>query len=321
MEKIELSNIEAEYNSLIPFLQRFKNSLQDQIEKILEIEEIALGFPIQNRIKKYDSIVEKFETGRFSLKKSVTELQDLVGLRIILLFNRDVKIVNKLINDNLEVVKSYDTSGKLLDNQFGYSSIHLVVKIPETWLNVPTFYGLGTFKAELQIRTLSQHTWAEASNELQYKQKDNIPKPLLRSIGRVSALLETVDLEFDRLLGERDSYKYSLINENQSSKNEDLNVDILETIIESKLPIENKNSNEDISDLILDLKYFDILKTDDLINLIDKHLEEAIVHDKKYARNSNKTNEIFFSRVGLIRVMLDIDNPKKWRQMNENRKK
>jgi ppGpp synthetase/RelA/SpoT-type nucleotidyltranferase len=59
---------------------------------------------------------------------------------------------------------------------------------------------------ELQLRTLAQHIWAVASHKLQYKREASVPVPIRRSINRVSALLEMVDLEFDRVLLEREQY-------------------------------------------------------------------------------------------------------------------
>ena len=54
-------------------------------------------------------------------------------------------------------MKQYDTSERLKDDQFGYSSIHIVAALPSEWLKVPTMSGLEDLKAEIQVRTLAQH--------------------------------------------------------------------------------------------------------------------------------------------------------------------
>ena len=78
--------------------------------------------------------------------------------------------------------------------------------MPDDWLNVPTFREFKGLRAELQIRTLAQQLWAAASHKLQYKRESSVPYPIRRSIHRVAALLETVDLELERVLSERDPH-------------------------------------------------------------------------------------------------------------------
>lgn len=324
-----ISNLEEEYIKIYPDLERFKKAILDQIENLLEENQVPLGFPIQSRTKSWNSIVEKVESGRFNIKKSIEELQDLVGVRVILLFNRDVEKVCEILKDNLEVIKQYDTSEKLKDDQFGYSSIHFISKIPDNWKNVPTLKGMEKHKIEIQVRTLSQHSWAEASNQLQYKQENNVPRELLRSIGRVSALLETVDLEFERLLNEREKYKAILNKDEDNSENPILDVDILEIILDRKLPHKNKIQNEDFSRLIDDLRIFGIERKKELENLIDKYYEEALENDRKHTERfpikTHKKNA-YYTFTGLIRIMCRIDQPKVYHEifikhLNKNKAK
>lgn len=311
---MDIQTINSEYDSSYLAFERFKNSLLSQVEKLLELNNIPLGFPIQNRTKNWESIKNKLDTGRYNVKETITELQDIIGLRIILMFSRDVENVCKLIEDNLHVKRRYNTSERLKENEFGYSSEHFVVKIPQEWLNVPTFKGFDNFQAEIQIRTLSQHTWAEASKELQYKNEANIPRPLLRSIGRVSALLETVDLEFERLLTERDNYKEVVTKDLITYTDQLLNVDILEAILDQKIPLAFKKSSENYSDLVEDLKKFKIFYGSELETLFKEYLTKAIDYDKKLT-----DKPYFFSRAGLVRVMLKIRHPEEWKKFSVNK--
>lgn len=70
---------------------------------------------------------------------------------------------------------------------------------------------MSGLKAEVQVRTVTQHVWAAASHVLQYKQEASVPLPVRRSIYRVSALLETVDLEFERVLSSATPIEWTLI--------------------------------------------------------------------------------------------------------------
>ncbi len=333
MDIKKIKSFEQEFFDLKPTLDKFKDSIIVQIEKLLEIENVPLGFPIQKRTKEWNSISDKIKSGRYSIKKTVLELQDLVGLRIILLFNRDVQKVCNLLSRNLNVIKQYNTIERLKEDQFGYNSIHFVVTIPEEWKNVPTLKGLDGFKAEIQVRTLPQHTWAEASKELQYKQEQNVPKPLLRSIGRISALLETVDLEFERLLTERENYKQNINIE--IADNFKLNVDNLELLLDKLLPIQNKDLSEEQFDQLLDeLNYLHIGDKKGLEMLVSENLPAIIKEDKAIVQrflnakgnleiiantpfeyDAGRTKKgVYFSHAGLLRNMFERKYPKQWKE-------
>jgi len=311
----ELKEFEVEFSDLKPRLERLRQSLVEQLTEIITANNVSLGFPIQSRVKSFNSISNKVENGRFNLKNSVTELQDLVGIRIILLFTKDVEKICKIIDQNLVVKKKYNTGERLEDNQFGYTSEHYIVKIPESWLSVPTLKDLDVSNIEIQIRTLSQHIWAEASNHFQYKQEDNIPRQIKRSIGRISALLETIDLEFERLNQQRDIYKDDSLAKFQDD--EIMNVDLLAKILDDKLPENNKiKYQEDYSELLSELLHFKISTISDLTNIINEYLDFALLEDRKMVEEVKADEDssfedmeraskgVFFTHIGLVRTML-----------------
>jgi ppGpp synthetase/RelA/SpoT-type nucleotidyltranferase len=328
-----LLKLEQEYNNLKPSLDRFREAISGQIQTFLSINSVQLGFPIQNRTKGWSSIHEKINSGKYNVKKSLTELQDLVGLRIILLFQRDVDRVCNLIETHLNIQRKYNTSERLKEDQLGYASFHYVVSIPEAWASVPSFIGSRDMIAEFQVRTLSQHTWAEASKLLQYKEEKNVPRTLLRSIGRVSALLETVDLEFERLLEERELYKKHLQElKPVILKKEKLNVDILEAILDKELPPSNKGDKEPYSDLVDELMEFDINDIDALIALIREQVDSILSMEQEFVdryrqevtngstKVSHRIKErveknVYVSHAGMLRTMLRQKSTDKFDQL------
>ncbi|MCT2560524.1 GTP pyrophosphokinase [Chryseobacterium herbae] len=271
MAALNKEQIDTEYKQLHDDLIRFEKALITQIQEILSSNNITLGFPIQFRVKTVNSIIEKHESKRFTIKKSILELQDLVGFRIVMLFKRDIEKVNNLIEDNFEVIKKYDTIDKLSHDQFGYSSRHYIIKINKEWCNVPTFKNLDKYEAEIQIRTLSQHNWAETSNALQYKNTNNVPKEILRTIGRVAALLETVDLELERTLFERDEYNKTIVQNLGEDKK--LDMEILKIVLDKAFPEDYLRDVENYSELLSDLFNFDIIKVEDLESLIRENIK------------------------------------------------
>lgn len=254
--------LETEYKQLAPIAEACIGEIVNQLNTLLRLNEIKLGFPIQARVKTWDSLAEKLQ--RVTLKVTLLEeLQDLIGIRLILLFQRDVETVSELIQKHFNVIRQYNTSDRLKDDQFGYASTHFILKLKSEWLALPTLAPFERLQIELQLRTIAQHLWAESSQMLQYKREESVPKKIRRSVYRVSALLEAVDLELNRVLSEREDYREYT----QSRPTSELNVDLLEKTLDSLLPKENKDADENYDDLLQDLRHFNIKTVEQLVSL------------------------------------------------------
>lgn len=265
-------DLRKEYLRLAPLAQQFATELVSQLNRLLEDRGITLGYPVQQRVKTWEATAEKLTRKKHSFS-SLREMQDLVGLRVILLFKRDALLVHDLISDHFKVLRQYNTEERLKEDQFGYASMHYVVELPGEWLAVPTLAPFAEFQAEIQVRTMAQHMWAAASHVLQYKQETSVPTAVLRSIYRVSALLETVDLEFERVLTERASYRAGIdLSEPEST----LNVDLLERILDELLPAQNKGLDEAYADLLQDLEHFGIETPAAVSRILEKHKRRVL---------------------------------------------
>ena len=318
----DIQTLEQEYKELAPLLESFCDEIAHQIVKLLDEADVMLGFPVQRRLKTWESLSEKL--GRHPRFSDLKKIQDIVGLRIILLFKRDVEKVVQLLQDNFLVVRQYDTRDRLKEDQFGYSSNHLIVELKRDWLSVPTLSKMGGLLAEIQVRTLPQHIWAEASHKLQYKQEKNIPPIIRRSIYRVSALLETVDLEFERVLEKRESYRIKVADSLPTAQDEKLNVDLIEALLDTQLPAANKSPNEDYATLLANLDHFGIRSKQKLLQLLEKHLSQALEMDARKILElmsehnsgiqklpqyilSRARKKVYLSHTGLVRQTLRLE--------------
>ena len=160
-KKKTLEELRAEYLQIEPIARKFANELEHQLGILVESEKVSLGFPIAARVKSWESINEKLDRLPLNLP-SITELQDLIGIRLIFLYKRDIEKICEVLGQVFDVTKQENTFDRLRRDQFGYTSIHLVIKIPDNWLVVPSLSQFGGFKAEIQVRTVAQHLWAEA---------------------------------------------------------------------------------------------------------------------------------------------------------------
>lgn len=311
--KLDAAELEGDYHQYFDLASRMRDKAMEQIGSIIENNDLTLGVPLEGRVKTWQSIRDKLERVNLSLRR-VADLQDLVGLRAIFLFKDELDDFQSLLSEAFEVISSEDTAERLLDAQFGYQSRHVILKFPDSWLSVPSFQGLDNFVVELQIRTMAQHIWAAASHKLQYKREQSVPLPVRRSIFRVSALLETVDLEFSRVLESRQAYverRNSIPDEDRS-----LNVDALRQVLDSTLPEINKDSDEPYDKLLLNLEDLGLSDASALRELIEKHLEAALRSDqdevrqrganpeKLFTKEDRQTKGVFWTHVGLVRQIL-----------------
>ncbi|ANF85180.1 hypothetical protein A7J50_1758 [Pseudomonas antarctica] len=294
--------LKISYSNIEPRAKRLKAALASELEHLLNSKGVTLGVPIEARVKEWSSIEEKLVRKSLALEK-IEELDDLVGLRLILLFRRDLKAVDELLRNSLFIKSAEDTSLRLSDTQFGYQSQHYIVEAPAKWLSIPSWGDLGGIRVEIQVRTMAQHIWAAASHKLQYKREASVPLPLRRSINRASALLETVDIEFDRLLEDRLIYLADdLQNETATSP---LNVEILDSILVKTFPSANRTTEGDFDELLVELEHFGIKTAGQLQDLLEKHLVSIMEEDAKYAENEGL--DFYFQHIGLAREALRIE--------------
>lgn len=310
----DLESLRVGYQDVLPRAERLKNAVIAELQELFQKHGVSLGVPIESRVKTWSSINEKIERKGVELT-SITELSDLIGIRVILLFKKDLDSVRDIVAKNFELISSEDTGERLSESEFGYQSHHYIVKIPENWLSVPTLAGFGVFSLELQVRTMAQHIWAAASHKLQYKQESGVPHPIRRTINRVSALLETVDFELQRVLDERVAYKEHASEAicEKPPVEDKLNVDNLSVILSDIFPGINKSGFEGYSDLLSDMFALGITTRSQAIDIFKKNYNHAMAQEKKAVQAGHMEYEdepdsrpagVYFKHVGLAREAL-----------------
>jgi len=294
---------------------RYKNlceQLYQQIQELVKQNSIDLASPIEVRLKTWDSIARNLKDKKYEPQK-LDEIHDLAGIRIVTLFKKDNDKTAEVIEKTFKIISKEDKQLKLSKNQFGYGSIHYIVEMPGEWSTMPSVKMLVGLRAEIQLRTIAQHAWAAVSRVLTYKEENQIPVPIQRSINRAAALLELVDLEFTRVLDERSKYLESI---NPLVGDFSLNNDVLKTIARNVFPVENMDGDEDFSEVLDEMTTFGVVSSLDLINRIKNKLVEVLKEDKKHKAvygNASVEDErdaerlkrgVFFTHVGLYREFL-----------------
>ena len=168
LKRPRISSFQSEYDTDAPRFHDLCLEIVKQLEELLKSARINLASPIEWRVKTWASILEKVKRNQIE-PKSLAEIRDIAGIRTIALFRRDVGPTQRIIEENFSIVRKEDTFSRLNEDQFGYGSIHYEVQPPRHWLKIPTLRKFDGLRAEIQVRTGSQHIWAAASHILQYK--------------------------------------------------------------------------------------------------------------------------------------------------------
>ena len=152
---------------------------------------------VDHRVKQEASLVGKLER-KSDKYRSLKDLTDILGMRVICFFGDDVDRVGKVIEELFVVdwENSVDKRAIIKANSFGYLSLHYICSLPEGPMYPPE---MCSRKFEIQVRTILQHTWASIEHDMGYKSEFGIPRIAVRQFARIAGLLELADDEFVRV--------------------------------------------------------------------------------------------------------------------------
>ena len=168
--------------------------IEIRLEKVLS--SLASIPTVKIRLKKFESLYKKYR----SLVKSgkhASRITDLMGIRIVCPFIKDMATVEDLLKQHFKVVE-IERKMHSSFNEFGYESTHLLIEIPA---DIADKHGpTGCDVAEIQIRTILQDAWAEVEHEIFYKAEFSpVDEPMKRKLAAVNASLALADIVFQEI--------------------------------------------------------------------------------------------------------------------------
>jgi ppGpp synthetase/RelA/SpoT-type nucleotidyltranferase len=185
----------SEYNKIIPRYEDLGINLEQAFQTLLDNASLGVHL-IDSRSKSFESFIYKIK--RKGYKDPFQETEDICGVRIICFYQSDMEKISQLIHSEFDVIEYSKKADSFELDKFGYLSDHFILTIKKDWLKAPNYRDLGDLKAEVQVRTILMHAWANLSHELAYK-KECLPDEDMRILYRLSALFEMADDEFDHL--------------------------------------------------------------------------------------------------------------------------
>lgn len=132
--------------------------------------------------------------------KPLDEISDLSATRIITFFPRTIEEIDKMLQEEFEILERSDKAADLLEEErFGYQSIHYVVKLTKVRASLAEYKRFAEAVTEVQVRTILQHAWAEIEHDIQYKSSAAIPRDIRRRFMALAGVLELADREFQAI--------------------------------------------------------------------------------------------------------------------------
>lgn len=213
----ELRSI-GDYRVSTKNLHSFGESVSELLLRILAANETRVHV-VTFRVKDEASARRKIEANP-ERYPDFASLHDLLGLRIITHFPDEVDRVAEVIKREfyVNVAASTDKRKTQDPSQFGYASLHYVLRLGSKRRQLAEYQPHKDQEFELQIRTVLQHAWAEIEHDLGYHNPEGIPAVEKRAFARLSGLLEIADEQFQGLRDRLTRFENEVVADVRSSQ-------------------------------------------------------------------------------------------------------
>ena len=177
-----------QYRELLPALEQLAGEAYDLLRQALSEQGIYVT-AIEHRVKTEKSLAGKLEL-KGAKYKSIDDITDLVGLRVITFYTDEVDKVAAIAKRIFDIDWQESVDKRKLHElqSFGYNSLHYICRL-----------RTGGPRFELQMRTALQHVWSTIEHDLGYKGGTKIPGEYRRQFSRLAGMMELMDDEFSRL--------------------------------------------------------------------------------------------------------------------------
>lgn len=194
---------------------RVANQLRRDVE--IRLERVGLLCRVFGRGKSLRSIKQKIKDGieKYGIEKKL--IQDAVGIRVVLYFQEDVIIVERLLRKIYRCDDAASAIDKPSSKEFSVSRHNLIFALPNDFhrdVRPATSDVLVDQTFEVQIRTILSEGWHEVEHDLRYKRKEDWINhdDLSRGLNGVVATLETAEWSMRKIFDDLAYKQYKTAN-------------------------------------------------------------------------------------------------------------
>ncbi|GAA0975232.1 DUF429 domain-containing protein [Nocardioides aquaticus] len=193
-----------EYAQRRPALVEAGQAFVELVTSVLD--EAGINYlSVTGRTKSVASFAEKAERrvgGAAAYPEPLHDITDQLGVRVVTYVRGDVAAVADLLDDQVVVKDDRDMGlATAREGRFGYASRHLLIGLDAARESHPQWAQLRGLVAQVQVRTVLQHAWAEFEHEARYK--GSVPAEHASDLDRrftlAAGLLELADQEFSTI--------------------------------------------------------------------------------------------------------------------------
>ena len=191
-----------DYQRMRPLYESFAGVVRDVLREALAAAHVKAA-SLEARAKSLDSFGGKAGQPSATDPESpkyndpLRQITDLAGVRVITFFLDNIGEVDRIINREFAIIERLDKTRLLVEEErLGYQSVHYLVELKANRTALPEYARFAGLRAEVQLRTVLQHAWAEIEHDIQYKSVETIPTHVRRRFMALAGLLEIADREF-----------------------------------------------------------------------------------------------------------------------------
>ena len=188
------------YESRFPSLERVSQHLTIFVRDLLT--DVPRIDRVSSRAKDPESFATKAvkvnEVGAACYSDPLAQIQDQIGARVVVFLESDVEAVSEVLERYLRPLKRQEHVPDS-PRKFGYVGRHWIFALPTDV--VPTDLEKGDVPRffELQVKTLFQYAWSEASHDVEYKAPTELTADQHRRFAYGAALAWGADRVFEEL--------------------------------------------------------------------------------------------------------------------------
>jgi putative GTP pyrophosphokinase len=283
-----------EYESRLPIWREVEQEAVYTLREAIVTAGVKIHV-IENRIKDLISLIGKAASR--SYEDPLTEIKDIVGIRIVTLFLSDLPKIDAIINNELSIISKDDKTTND-DSAVGYRSIHYICTFKPEYSS-PRYKKIVGQQFEIQVRTLCMHAWSAVSHYIEYKGDWDVPKDLVGSLKALSGLFHIADSSFEQFYEARERYRQ--VADSKKSNFTKIDLESVFLFLQENYPERRQVKKSDLSSFVHELSQIDITSLE--------RLKETLTEGQSKLDDIESISHTKFGALGLARVCLAMASP------------